>query len=113
MTGYKDNEYKETIDSEYKYLSDSKNYKNVNLGDVKTLTIGDDGAKKFYYQILTYEADSEYYEAKYQKAYVWYKLGEKNFFIVELELDSESKDEEITADIIRKFVSHIKVTNLK
>lgn len=106
---YKEDEYKEDINDDYNYYKDSKNYKNASLGDVKTITVGD---KEFNYQILTYEADSEYYEAKYQNAYVWYKLDDKHLFIVELELDSESNDEEITEDIMKGFLD-INVTKLK
>lgn len=106
---YEDKIYRENINSQYKYFSDSKNYKNVNLGDVKTITVGD---KEFSYQILTYEADSEYYEAKYQNAYIWYKLDDKNLFVVELEMDSESKDEEITDNLMKEFLN-IEVTKLK
>lgn len=106
---YGDKEYRENINSQYKYFSDSKNYKNANLGDVKTLKVGDN---EFNYQILTYEADSEYYEAKYQNAYIWYRLDDKNLFVVELEMDSESKNEEITEDLMKGFLN-IEVTKLK
>lgn len=106
---YEDKIYRENINSDYKYFNDSKNYKNANLGDVKTIKVGDN---EFNYQILTYEADSEYYEAKYQNAYIWYKLDDKNLFVVELEMDSESKDEEITEDLMKEFLN-IEVTKLK
>lgn len=106
---YEDKIYIESINSDYKYFNDSKNYKNVSLGETKTIKVGD---KEFSYQILTYEADSEYYEAKYQNAYIWYKLDNKNLFVVELEMDSESKDEEITEDLMKEFLN-IEVTKLK
>lgn len=106
---YKGDEYKEDIDDDYKYYQDSKNYKNASLGEIKTIKVGD---KEFSYQILTYEADSEYYEAKYQNAYVWYRLDDEYLFIVEIELDSELKDEEITEDLMKGFLN-IEVTKLK
>ena len=106
---YKGDAYKEDIDDDYNYYKDSKNYKNASLGETKTIIVGDN---EFNYQILTYEADSEYYEAKYQNAYVWYRLDDEYLFIVEIELDSESNDEEITEELIKEFLN-IEVTKLK
>lgn len=106
---YRGNEYEEDINDDYNYYKDSTYYKNASLGDVKTLKVGDN---EFNYQIITYEADSEYYEAKYQKAYVWYRLDDEYIFAVELELDSDTKDGEITEDIIKGFLN-IEVTKLK
>lgn len=93
-----DDEYKEDIDWDYNYYKDSTSYKNANLGELKTIKVGD---KEFKYQILTYESNSEYYNEKYQKAYAWYNLDDEYVFAVEL----ESTDKDITEDIIKGFLN--------
>lgn len=96
---YTDEEYKEDIDWDYNYYKDDATYyKNIVLGEQKTIKVGD---KDFKYQILSYESNSEYYNEKYQKAYVWYNLDDEHVFTVEL----ESTDKEITEDIIKGFLN--------
>ena len=87
------------------YKKETKYYKNTDLGTEKTINVE---GKKFKYQILSYESNSEYYNEKYQKAYVWYKLDKDHLFIVEL----ESTNKEITEDTIKGFLT-INVTKLK
>ena len=86
-----------TYDYDY-YKNETTYYKNVSLGEEKSVTVGNN---TFKYQILSYEANSEYYEAKYQKAYVWYKLDNEYLFVVEL----ESTDSSITEDTIKGFLN--------
>lgn len=73
-------------------------YKNVVLCDLKTLTVED---RTFKYQILTYEANSEYYEDKYQKAYIWTPLDKDYIFTIEL----DATDTEITENTINGFLN--------
>lgn len=94
-----DEDYRENIDWDYNYYKDdTEYYKNAVLGEQKTIKVGD---KDFKYQILSYESNSEYYDAKYQKAYVWYELDDEYSFSVEL----DSIDKEITEDIIKGFLN--------
>lgn len=93
-----DEEYKEDIDWDYDYYKDSTYYKNVNLGELRTVKVGD---KEFKYQILSYESNSEYYSEKYQKAYAWYNLDNEHVYSVEL----ESTNKQITEDVIKGFLN--------
>lgn len=96
---YTDEDYRENIDWDYNYYKDdTEYYKNAVLREQKTIKVGD---KDFKYQILSYESNSEYYDAKYQKAYVWYELDDEYSFSVEL----DSIDKEITEDIIKGFLN--------
>lgn len=96
---YTDEEYKKDIDWDYNYYKDDTTYyKNVVLGEVKAIKVGD---KDFKYQILSYESNSEYYSEKYQKAYVWYNLDDEYIFTLEL----EASDKGITEDIIKGFLN--------
>jgi len=101
-----EDEYKEDdINWDYDYYkNDNSYYKNPVLSEEKTITVGD---KTFKYQILSYESNSEYYQEKYQKAYVWYKLNDEYLFTVEL----ESTDMDITEDIISGFLN-INITEI-
>lgn len=101
---YTDDDYEDDIEWDYDYYKDSTSYKNVILSDLKTILVGD---KVFKYQILTYEYNSEYYNEKYQTAYVWYNLDNSHIFSVEI----ESTGMEITEDIIKGFLN-INVTKL-
>lgn len=95
---YTDEDYKEDIDWDYNYYKDSESYKNVSLGELKTIKVGN---TEFKYQILSYESDSEYYNEKYQKAYAWCNLDDEHVFSVQL----ESTDKEISEDIIKGFLN--------
>ncbi len=91
-------EYKDDINWDYDYYKkDTTYYKNVNLSEEKTIRIGD---KDFKCQSLTYESNSEYYNEKYQKEYIWYNLDDENIFSIEL----EAADAEITENIIKGFL---------
>lgn len=99
-----DEEYKKDIDWDYNYYKDSSSYKNIVLGDIKTIKVGN---TEFKYQILSYESNSEFYSEKYQKAYAWCNLDNEHVYSVEL----ESTDKEISEDIIKGFLN-INVTKL-
>lgn len=99
-----DEEYKKDIDWEYDYYKESSSYKNVTLGELKTVKVGN---TEFKYQILSYESNSEYYNEKYQKAYAWCNLDNEHVYSVEL----ESTDKEISEDIIKGFLN-INITKL-
>ena len=99
ISWYTDEDYKEDIEWDYNYYKDETDYyKNVSLGEQKTITVGD---KQFKYQILKYESNSEYYEETYETAYVWYNLNSDYIFRVEL----DSTNKEITEDIISGFLN--------
>lgn len=94
-----DEDYKDDIDWDYNYYNDeTDSYKNVNLGELKTVKVGD---KEFKYQILTYEENSEYSDEKYENAYIWYNLDDEYIFCVEL----EATDTTITEDTIKGFLN--------
>lgn len=94
-----DEEYKEdNINWDYNYYKNSSNYKNVALGELKTIKIGN---TEFKYQILSYESNSQYYNEKYQIAYAWCNLDNEHIFSVQL----ESADKEISEDIIKGFLN--------
>lgn len=96
---YTDEAYKENINRDYDYYkNETEYYKNVNLSEQKTITVGD---KQFKYQILKYEANSEYSQRKYESAYIWYNLDNEHIFKVEL----EATNKEITEEIIRGFLN--------
>lgn len=100
-----DEEYKEdNIDWDYNYYKDSSSYKNVVLGELKTVKVGN---AEFKYQILSYESNSEYYNEKYQIAYAWCNLDDEHVFSVQL----ESTDKEISEDIIKGFLN-VDITKL-
>lgn len=100
-----DEEYKEdNIDWDYNYYKDSSSYKNVVLGELKTVKVGN---TEFKYQILSYESNSEYYNEKYQIAYAWCNLDDEHVFSVQL----ESTDKEISEDIIKGFLN-VDITKL-
>lgn len=99
-----DEEYKKDIDWEYDYYKENSSYKNVTLGELKTVKAGN---TEFKYQILSYESNSEYYNEKYQKAYAWCNLDNEHVYSVEL----ESTDKEISEDIIKGFLN-INITKL-
>lgn len=104
---YTDEEYKEdNIDWDYNYYKkETTYYKNVVLGELKTIKVGD---REFKYQILSYDSNSEYYNEKYQKAYVWSRLDDEYIFTIEL----EATDKEITEDIIKGFLNiNVKESN--
>ncbi len=101
---YSESEYYENIKSDYDNYSTLEYYKNINLSEDKTINVGN---KEFKYKILSYEYNTEYYNEKYQKAYIWYKLDDERIFSVQL----ESTDTEITEDIIKGFLN-IDVTKL-
>lgn len=92
------------IDWEYDYYKENSSYKNVTLGELKTVKAGN---TEFKYQILSYESNSEYYNEKYQKAYAWCNLDNEHVYSVEL----ESTDKEISEDIIKGFLN-INITKL-
>lgn len=97
---------KEDAEWDYDYYKEDTFYKNVSLGNEKTIKVGNN---EFVYQILSYESNSTYSSAKYQKAYVWYKLDDDYTF--EIELDATNSD--ISEDIIKGFlnISVSKVSN--
>lgn len=100
-----DEEYKEdNVDWDYNYYNDSSSYKNVVLGELKTIKVGN---TEFKYQILSYESNSEYYNEKYQIAYAWCNLDDEHVFSVQL----ESTDKEISEDIIKGFLN-VDITKL-
>jgi len=95
---YTESEYiEDEIGWDYNYYSEKTDYyKNVNISEEKTITVGD---KTFKYKIVTYEASD--YEEIYQNIYVWYPLDDEHLFIVEL----ESTGKEITEDVIKGFLN--------
>lgn len=97
---YTDEEYKkEKVDWDYDYYKNESNYyKNAVLGELKTIKIGN---TDFKYQILSYESNSEYYNAKYQKAHVWCMLDNEHVYSVEF----EATNMDITEDIIKGFLN--------
>lgn len=99
-----DEEYKEDIDWDYNYYKDDTYYKNVKLGELKTIKVGN---TEFKYQILSYESNSEFYNEKYQKAYAWCNLDNEHVYSVEL----ESTNKEISEDIIKGFLN-VDITKL-
>lgn len=105
LGSYTDKDYKEEIDWEYNYyLEDTEYYKNIALGELKTIKVGD---REFNYQTISYEANSKYYEEIYQNAYIWTRLDDEHIFYIEL----EAVGTEITEDIIKGFLN-ISVTKL-
>lgn len=104
MKWYTESEYYENIKSDYDNYGASEYYKNVNLDEEKIIKVGD---KEFKYKILTYESNSEYYNEKYQNAYIWCMLDNEHIFSVEL----ESTNTEIAEDMIKGFLN-INVTKL-
>lgn len=103
--GYQsEEEYKEDIDWDYNYDKNSTYYKNANLSEIKTIKVGD---KTFKYQILTKDSNSQYYEEKYQNAYIWYSIDDDATFSIEI----ETTDKEITEDMIKGFLN-INVTKI-
>lgn len=101
-----ESEYKENeINSSYEFWNSNTDYKNVVLGEVKTIIVGD---KEFKYQIISYESNFGFStESKYQDAYIWYTLNDEYMFTIEL----EAYDAMITEDIIKGFLN-INVTEL-
>lgn len=95
---YTEDEYREDIQWDYDYYTDSTYYQNVNLGEVRTLNVG---GNEFKYQILTYDSNSEYYSENYQSAYIWYRLSDEYIFTVEI----ETTNTEITEDLISSFLN--------
>lgn len=97
-----ENEYiEDEINWDYTYYSEETDYTNINLSEVKTLSVGD---KTFKYVVLSYDTD---YGTKCQDVYVWYALDSEYMFTIKL----ESTDTEITEDIIKGFLN-INVTEL-
>lgn len=89
----------EDITSAYEFMSTSTSYKNVILGEVKTLAVGD---KQFKYQTLSYKFDYGFgNETEYQNVYIWYSLEDEYLFTVEL----NAADREITEDIMKGFLN--------
>lgn len=83
------------------YLEETEYYKNVNISEVKTVTVGD---KTFKYVVLSYETS---YDTKCQDAYIWHILDNEYMFTIEL----EASDTTITEDMIKGFLN-INVTEL-
>ena len=83
------------------YMEETEYYKNVNLSEVKTITVGD---KTFKYVVLSYETS---YDTKCQDAYVWYVLDNEYMFTIHL----EASDTTVTEDVIKGFLN-INVTEL-
>jgi len=100
---YTEDEYiEEEINWDYEYyLESTEYYENVELGEIKTLVVGD---KTFKYVSLSYDAS---YGTKYQDVYVWYPLGDEHIFTIKL----EAADTEVTEDIIKGFLN-INVTEI-
>ncbi len=102
---YTNDEYKDDINRNYDYYKkDTSYYKDIDLSEEKTIKVGD---KEFKYQVLSYESNSEYYDEKYETAYIWYNLDNEYIFAVEL----ESTNKDINEDIIKGFLN-INITKL-
>ena len=83
------------INWDYQYYIEQTDYENVNLSQVKTITVGD---KTFKYVVLSYDTD---YGTKCYDAYVWYVLDSEYLFTITL----EGTDKEVTEDIIKGFLN--------
>lgn len=101
-----ENEYiEDEINWDYDYyLEETEYYKNVNLSEVKTITVGD---KTFKYAVISYEKTYGTDGIKYQNVYAWYVLDNEYLFTVDFEADGIA----VTEDIIKGFLN-INVTEL-